>query len=164
EAGEEIFSDYPFTYVVGGVMNTATVMQGLGLDAGVYFPSENGFLGKALQQVVEEHGVTSLPFDSRSISASIVFRKKADRGFLASADFSGFSSLDTVPSCRVLRIAGLKEAYAAKDFIHECRSKGVLVSVSGSYSPRELEMLGNEKDFCDFLFLNETEAQIAFKD
>lgn len=163
EAGQEIFSD-SFSYEVGGVLNTSTVLSALGLSTGVIYPATKSFLSAAIASVVDEHKLVSFPFDSKSISTSIVFRKKADRGFLTSADFAGFKNLDTVPDCRIVHVAGLKEAYAAKNFLHECRKRGILVSVSGSYCPAELEMLAGEKDFCDFLFLNETEAIMAFKD
>jgi sugar/nucleoside kinase (ribokinase family) len=160
--GEELFlSEMPIRF--GGALNTASVIQSLGVSTKLFVPSGHGVLDRVLRETFKNQNLDFETFASKDNPAvSIVFRlPQGDRSFLSHIDEGAFQQFRAAQGLSWMHIAGLKEAFAVRKELQKLQSWGTRISVCGSWAPQELEVL-KDHSFWDLLFLNEKEAHQAF--
>ena len=160
--GQERFvPEIPTT--LGGAVNTAAVAHALGHPARLYFPSGHGLVAAAIRFGIDELGLpcTTWPGDSTS-ALSLVYSTGNERAFISSADYESLRACPELPDHGWIHVAGLAEAELLREALEDARSRGAKVSVAGSWSPRHLDALPNQRGRAwDLLVLNRDEARRA---
>ncbi|MET3131088.1 ribokinase [Oxalobacteraceae bacterium GrIS 1.11] len=160
--GEERFVD-GIELALGGALNTATVAAALGLNVTLCVPMGKGIVDQAVQLLAQRLGITLMPIATRDNPAiSLVFSDASDRSFLSTAELDALSTVERLPLCDWVHVPGLEEADRLAPALAGARRDGARISVSGSWSPRQLERLqARAGQDWDLLVLNEKEALAA---
>lgn len=160
--GEELFVD-GIALGLGGALNTASVAASLGLRVGLCVPMGNGIVDQAVALLAQRLGITLMPLQGPDNPAvSLVFSDAQDRAFVSSARFDTLQQLQTLPPAAWIHVPGLEEADRLQLALQQARRQGAQISVSASWSPRQLARLRSRQDQdWDLLVLNEKEAQAA---
>lgn len=160
--GEEVFVD-GIQLALGGALNTATVAAALGLRVTLCVPTGHGIVDQAVALLTQRLGITLEPFAARDNPAiSLVFSDANDRAFVSTAELDVLASVKRLPASTWVHVPGLEEAARLAGPLALARQNGARISVSGSWSPRQLSQLAERKDPAwDLLVLNEKEAQAA---
>lgn len=163
--GEELFVD-GITLALGGALNTATVAAALGLRVTLCMPMGHGIVDQAVQLLAQRLGITLVPFAARDNPAiSLVFSDASDRSFVSTADLDVLASVERLPASTWVHVPGLEEADRLAAALARARRDGAHISVSGSWSPKQLGRLAGRSDQAwDLLVLNEKEALAACDD
>ena len=148
---------------LGGAVNTAAVAHALGHPTRLYFPSGHGLAAAAIRFGMEQLGLPCTTWPSDSTSAlSLVYSTGRDRAFISAADYESLRACPELPDHGWIHVAGLAEAELLRETLEGARRRGAKVSVAGSWSPRHLDALPNQRDRAwDLLVLNHDEAQRA---
>ncbi len=160
--GEELFVD-GMTLTLGGALNSASVAAALGLRVTLCLPMGQGIADQAVTLLAQRLGITLLPVPARDNPAlSLVFSDAQDRAFVSSAELAALAGLQQLPASTWVHVPGLEEAARLSAPLAQARQRGARISVSGSWSPRQLGQLAQAQDRAwDLLVLNEKEAQAA---
>lgn len=160
--GEELFVD-GIALGLGGALNTASVAAALGLQVGLCVPMGNGIVDQAVVLLAQRLGIELIPLQAPDNPAvSLVFSDAQDRAFVSSARLDALQQLQTLPSATWVHVPGLEEAERLQPALQQARRQGARISVSASWSPRQLARLaGRQGQDWDLLVLNEKEAQAA---
>ncbi len=163
--GEEVFVE-GITLALGGALNTATVAAALGLRVTLCVPMGHGIVDQAVELLAQRLGITLEPFAARDNPAiSLVFSDATDRAFVSTAELDVLASVERLSASTWVHVPGLEEAARLAGPLARARQNGARISVSGSWSPRQLGRLAGRKDCAwDLLVLNEKEAQAACGD
>ncbi|OHC73072.1 MAG: hypothetical protein A3H24_06250 [Rhodoferax sp. RIFCSPLOWO2_12_FULL_60_11] len=163
--GEELFVD-GIQLALGGALNTATVAAALGLRVTLCVPMGHGIVDQAVALLAQRLGITLVPFASRDNPAiSLVFSDANDRAFVSTAELDVLASVKRLPASTWVHVPGLEEAARLAGPLAQARQDGARISVSGSWSPRQLGRLQGRQDCAwDLLVLNEKEALAACGD
>lgn len=163
--GEELFVD-GIELALGGALNTATVAAALGLQVTLCMPMGHGIVDQAVQLLAQRLGITLVPFAARDNPAiSLVFSDANDRSFVSTADLEVLTSVERLPAGTWVHVPGLEEADRLAAPLARARRDGARISVSGSWSPRQLGRIKGRSDHAwDLLVLNEKEALAACDD
>lgn len=161
-AGEELFVD-GIALGLGGALNTASVAAALGLQVDLCVPMGNGIVDQAVLLLAQRLGIHLIPLQAPDNPAvSLVFSDAQDRAFVSSARLDALQQLQTLPSAAWVHVPGLEEADRLQPALQQARQQGARISVSASWSPRQLARLASRQDRdWDLLVLNEKEAQAA---
>lgn len=160
--GEELFVD-GIALGLGGALNTASVAAALGLRVGLCVPMGQGIVDQAVRLLAQRMGIGLLPLPAPDNPAvSLVFSDTRDRAFLSTARFDVLQQVSDLPPAAWVHVPGLEEADRLQPALRQARQQGARISVSASWSPRQLARLGARqgRDW-DLLVLNEKEAQAA---
>lgn len=160
--GEEVFVD-GMTLALGGALNTASVAAALGLRVTLCLPMGGGIVDQAIDLLAQRLGITLAPLPARDNPAiSLVFSDAQDRAFVSSAQLDVLADLRQLPASAWVHVPGLEEAARLAAPLAQARQRGARISVSASWSPRQLAQLAWRQDRAwDLLVLNEKEAQAA---
>ncbi|NDP40746.1 MAG: carbohydrate kinase family protein [Rhodoferax sp.] len=163
--GEELFID-GIQLALGGALNTATVAAALGLRVTLCVPMGHGIVDQAVALLAQRLGITLAPLPARDNPAiSLVFSDANDRAFVSTAELDVLVSVKRLPASAWVHVPGLEEAARLGGPLALARQDGARISVSGSWSPRQLSVLAERKENAwDLLVLNEKEAQAACGD
>ncbi len=163
--GEELFVD-GIQLALGGALNTATVAAALGLRVTLCVPMGHGMVDQAVALLAQRLGITLEPFAARDNPAiSLVFSEPNDRAFVSTAELNVLASVKRLPASSWVHVPGLEEAARLGGPLALARQDGARISVSGSWSPCQLNALAERQDEAwDLLVLNEKEAQAACGD
>jgi ribokinase len=163
--GEELFIE-GIELALGGALNTATVAAALGLRVTLCLPMGRGIVDQAVQLLAQRLGITLLPLATRDNPAiSLVFSDRHDRSFVSTADLDVLATLERLPASAWVHVPGLEEAERLAGPLAQARQDGARISVSGSWSPRQLGLLAARSGCAwDLLVLNEKEALAACGD
>ena len=163
--GEEVFVD-GIALALGGALNTATVAAALGLRVTLCVPMGHGIVDQAVELLAQRLGITLVPLASRDNPAiSLVFSDADDRSFVSTAELDVLASVRRLPASTWVHVPGLEEAARLAGPLAQARQDGARISVSGSWSPRQLGRLQGRQDRpWDLLVLNEKEALAACSD
>ncbi|MGK2860069.1 MAG: carbohydrate kinase family protein [Thermoanaerobaculia bacterium] len=163
--GQEVFVD-GIELGLGGALNTATVAAALGLKVTLCIPMGRGIVDQAVELLAGRLGIALEPVASRDNPAvSLVFSDERDRSFLSSADLNALARIERLPQGAWVHVPGLEEVDRIEAPLARARRDGARISVSGSWSPRQLERLGHRTGrVWDLLVLNEKEAEAACGD
>ena len=163
--GEELLVD-GIQLALGGALNTATVAAALGLRVTLCVPMGHGIVDQAVELLAQRLGITLVPFAARDNPAiSLVFSDANDRAFVSTAELDVLASVKRLPASTWVHVPGLEEAARLAGPLAQARQDGAGISVSGSWSPRQLKCLAEGQDRTwDLLVLNEKEAQAACGD
>lgn len=163
--GEELFVD-GIQLALGGALNTATVAAALGMRVTLCIPMGHGIVDQAVELLAQRLGITLLPFPARDNPAiSLVFSDASDRSFVSTADLDVLTTVDHLPPSTWVHVPGLEEADRLQAPLARARRSGARISVSGSWSPRQLDRLAERREHAwDLLVLNEKEALAACGD
>ncbi len=160
--GEELFVD-GIALGLGGALNTASVAAALGLRVGLCVPMGQGIVDQAVASLAQRMGIALLPLPAPDNPAvSLVFSDARDRAFVSTARFDVLQQVSDLPPAAWIHVPGLEEADRLQPALRQARQQGARISVSASWSPRQLARLGARqgRDW-DLLVLNEKEAQAA---
>lgn len=162
EPGQERFVPEIPT-ALGGAVNTAAVAHALGHPTRLYFPSGNGLVAAAIRFGVEQLGLPCTTWPSDSTSAlSLVYSTSSERAFISAADYESLRACPELPGRGWIHVPGLAEAELLRGALEDARKRGARISVAGSWSPRHLIALPNQRNRAwDLLVLNRDEAQHA---
>lgn len=160
--GEEVFVD-GIALALGGALNTASVAAALGLKVSLCVPMGHGIVDQAVELLAQRLGITLVPLAARDNPAiSLVFSDAQDRAFVSTAELDTLASVKHLPASTWVHVPGLEEAARLCGPLTRVRQDGALISVSGSWSPRQLSQLARHQGHAwDLLVLNEKEAQAA---
>jgi len=160
--GEEVFVD-GMTLALGGALNTASVAAALGLRVTLCLPMGHGLVDQAVSLLAQRLGITLAPLPARDNPAiSLVFSDVQDRAFVSSAQLDALTGVRQLPASAWVHVPGLEEAARLAEPLAQARRQGARISVSASWSPRQLAQLARRQDRAwDLLVLNEKEAQAA---
>jgi sugar/nucleoside kinase (ribokinase family) len=163
--GEELFVD-GIGLGLGGALNTATVAAALGLQVTMCVPMGHGIVDQAVSALAERQGITLVPLPAPDNPAiSLVFSDANDRAFVSSASFDVLADIAPLPPAAWIHVPGLEEADRLAGPLAQARKDGACISVSASWSPRQLERLAQRTgQGWDLLVLNEKEAMAACGD
>jgi len=163
--GEELFVD-GIELALGGALNTATVAAALGLDVTLCVPMGEGIVDHAVAALAKSLGITLLPLDAPDDPAiSLVFSDARDRAFVSAARLDVLADVQRLPPSAWIHVPGLEEASRLESPLARARQEGARISVSASWSPRQLALLGGRTGQAwDLLVLNDKEALAAFGD
>jgi ribokinase len=163
--GEELFVD-GIELALGGALNTATVAAALGLRVTLCVPMGHGIVDQAVALLAQRLGITLVPLEAPDNPAiSLVFSDAHDRAFVSSAKFDVLAQVKRLPPSAWVHVPGLEEANRLERPLAQARQDGARVSVSASWSPRQLGRLAQRKvQAWDLLVLNEKEALAACAD
>lgn len=163
--GEELFVD-GIQLALGGALNTATVAAALGLRVTLCVPMGHGIVDQAVALLAQRLGITLEPFAARDNPAiSLVFSEANDRAFVSTAELDALTSVTRLPAGAWVHVPGLEEAARLGEPLALARQDGARISVSGSWSARQLSALAARKESAwDLLVLNEKEAHAACGD
>ncbi|MBU1558137.1 carbohydrate kinase family protein [Patescibacteria group bacterium] len=164
-AGEELFVD-GIQLALGGALNSATVAAALGLHVTLCVPLGQGIVDQAVVLLTKRLGIRLEPLAASDNPAiSLVFSNSSDRSFVSTSDFEVLTKVKHLPTSRWVHVPGLEEAYRLKESLTQARRDGARISVSASWSPRQLSQLVERKSPAwDLLVLNENEALAACGD
>lgn len=162
EPGQERFVPEIPT-ALGGAVNTAAVAHALGHPTRLYFPRGNGLVAAAIRFGVEQLGLPCTTWPSDSTSAlSLVYSTSSERAFISAADYESLRACPELPGRGWIHVPGLAEAELLRGALEDARKRGARISVAGSWSPRHLIALPNQRNRAwDLLVLNRDEAQHA---
>lgn len=160
--GEELFVA-GISLGLGGALNTATVASALGLRVTLCVPMGRGIVDQAVATLAQRMGITLVPIAAPDNPAvSLVFSDTHDRAFVSSAKLDLLTSVEALPHAKWVHVPGLEEASRLEGQLARARQGGSRVSVSASWSPRQLSQLTQHKGQAwDLLVLNEKEALAA---
>lgn len=160
--GEEVFVD-GIQLALGGALNTATVAAALGLQVTLCVPMGNGIVDQAVELLAQRLGIELEPLPASDNPAiSLVFSDTHDRAFLSTAQLDVLTTVKHLPSSTWVHVPGLEEADRLEAPLRQARQAGARISVSGSWSPRQLSQLAKrETTGWDLLVLNKKEAMAA---
>lgn len=163
--GEELFVD-GIQLALGGALNTATVAAALGLRVTLCVPMGHGIVDQAVELLAQRLGITLEPFAARDNPAiSLVFSDAHDRSFVSTAELDVLATVKRLPPGAWVHVPGLEEADRLEGPLAQARREGARISVSASWSPRQLSRLAGRKGRAwDLLVLNEKEALAACGD
>ena len=165
DPGKELFVD-GIALSLGGALNTATVAAALGLQVTLCLPMGHGIVDEAVASLARRLGITLVPIAARDNPAiSLVFSDADDRSFVSTAELDVLATLDRLPASTWVHVPGLEEADRLAAPLARARRDGARISVSGSWSPRQLDRLAARSGGAwDLLVLNEKEALAACGD
>lgn len=160
--GQELFVDR-IELGLGGALNTATVAAALGLQVTLCTPMGHGIVDQAVALLVERLGMTLVPLAAPDNPAiSLVFSDTKDRAFLSSARLDVLAQVKHLPKAAWVHVPGLEEASRLEGPLANARQAGARISVSASWSTRQLSRLAERQGQAwDLLVLNEKEALAA---
>lgn len=160
--GEELFVE-GIALGLGGALNTASVAAALGLRVGLCVPMGNGIVDQAVALLAQRLGIELIALTAPDNPAvSLVFSDAQDRAFVSSARLDALQQLQTLPRASWVHVPGLEEADRLQVALQQARRQGARISVSASWSPRQLGRLATRQgQDWDLLVLNEKEAQAA---
>lgn len=160
--GEEVFVD-GIQLALGGALNTATVAAALGLRVTLCVPMGNGIVDQAVTSLTQRLGIQLEPFHASDNPAiSLVFSDTHDRAFVSTAQLDVLTNVKRLPKSSWVHVPGLEEADRLEEPLRQAQQDGARISVSGSWSPRQLGQLAKrEATSWDLLILNEKEALAA---
>lgn len=163
--GEEVFVE-GIALALGGALNTATVAAALGLKVTLCVPMGNGIVDQAVAALAQRLGITLVPLATRDNPAiSLVFSDASDRSFVSTADLDVLAGVEQLPPGTWVHVPGLEEVDRLARPLALARRDGARISVSGSWSPRQLDRLATRSGSpWDLLVLNEKEARAACGD
>lgn len=163
--GEEVFVE-GIALALGGALNTATVAAALGLQVTLCVPMGNGIVDHAVAALAQRLGITLVPLATRDNPAiSLVFSDARDRSFVSTADLDVLAGVERLPPSAWVHVPGLEEAGRLAGPLALARRGAARISVSGSWSPRQLDRLAAHSGApWDLLVLNEKEALAACGD
>ena len=163
--GEELFVE-GIALALGGALNTATVAAALGLQVTLCVPMGNGIVDHAVAALAQRLGITLVPLATGDNPAiSLVFSDARDRSFVSTADLDALAGVERLPPSAWVHVPGLEEADRLAGPLALARGGGARISVSGSWSPRQLDRLAARSDCAwDLLVLNEKETLAACGD
>ncbi|MCF8159059.1 MAG: carbohydrate kinase family protein, partial [Polaromonas sp.] len=126
-------------------------------------PMGGGIADQAIGLLAQRLGITLMPLPARDNPAiSLVFSDAQDRAFVSSAQLDVLASARQLPASTWVHVPGLEEAARLAAPLARARQRGARISVSASWSPRQLAQLAGRQDRAwDLLVLNEKEAQAA---
>jgi len=158
-AGEEVFVE-GIELGLGGALNTATVAAALGLRVTLCVPMGNGIVDQAVAVLAQRLGITLVAMAAPDNPAiSLVFSDAHDRAFVSSARLDALAQVKPLPKAAWVHVPGLEEADRLEGQLAQARQDGARISVSASWSPRQLARLCQRKGQAwDLLVLNEKEA------
>jgi sugar/nucleoside kinase (ribokinase family) len=160
--GEEMFVD-GIALGLGGALNTASVAAALGLRVALCVPMGNGIVDQAVALLAQRLGIALIALQAPDNPAvSLVFSDAQDRAFVSSAHLDALQQLQTLPPASWVHVPGLEEADRLQPALQQARQHGARISVSASWSPRQLARLPSRQGQpWDLLVLNEKEARAA---
>lgn len=160
--GEELFVD-GIELALGGALNTATVAAALGLRVTLCVPMGHGIVDQAVAALAQRLGISLVPLAAPDNPAiSLVFSDAHDRAFVSSAKLDVLAQVQRLPKAAWVHVPGLEEADRLERPLAQARQDGARISVSASWSPRQLSRLAQRKGQAwDLLVLNEKEALAA---
>lgn len=160
--GEELFVD-GIELALGGALNTATVAAALGLRVTLCIPMGHGIVDQAVVALAQRLGISLVPLAAPDNPAiSLVFSDAHDRAFVSSAKLDVLAQVQRLPKAAWVHVPGLEEADRLEGPLAKARQDGARISVSASWSPRQLSRLAQRKaQAWDLLVLNEKEALAA---
>lgn len=160
--GEEVFVD-GMTLTLGGALNTASVAAALGLNVTLCLPMGEGLVDQAVKVLAQRLGITLMPLPAPDNPAiSLVFSDAQDRAFVSTAALDTLRTVKRLPASTWVHVPGLEEAARLATPLAQARQQGAHISVSGSWSPHQLQRLATRHGRpWDLLVLNEKEAQAA---
>ena len=163
--GQELFVD-GIELGLGGALNTATVAAALGSQVTLCTPLGHGMVDQAVALLAQRMGITLVPLAAPDNPAiSLVFSDAQDRAFVSSARLDVLAQLKRLPKAAWVHVPGLEEASRLEGPLTEARRDGARISVSASWSPRQLGRLAERRGQAwDLLVLNEKEALAACGD
>lgn len=163
--GEELFVD-GIRLGLGGALNTATVAAALGLRVTLCVPLGHGIVDQAVELLAQRLGITLEPLAASDNPAiSLVFSDANDRSFVSTAELDVLARVKRLPPGAWVHVPGLEEADRLEGLLAQARRDGARISVSASWSPRQLGRLAaREGRAWDLLVLNEKEALAACGD
>lgn len=163
--GEELFVD-GIQLALGGALNTATVAAALGLKVTLCVPMGRGIVDQAVEILTERLGIALEPLAAPDNPAiSLVFADANDRSFVSTAELEVLTRVRRLPRSAWVHVPGLEEADRLGSPLAAARQDGARISVSASWSPRQLSRLcGLGGHPWDLLVLNEKEARAACSD
>lgn len=162
EPGTETFVE-TLSVRLGGALNTASVVRALGHRAALASPRGAGPTDLAVKETLRHLDVDDVFWPSRNDPAvSLVYYTASDRSFLSAADADALTNCPPLPAARWIHVPGLLEAEKLAPRLAQARAQGALVSVSGSWAPKQLARLrdGRERVW-DLLILNDAEANVV---
>jgi sugar/nucleoside kinase (ribokinase family) len=164
-AGEELFVE-GMQLALGGALNSATVAAALGLQVCLCVPLGEGIVDQAVVQLTKRLGIRLEPLAASDNPAiSLVFSNSSDRSFVSTSEFEVLTRVKRLPKSRWVHVPGLEEADRLEEPLAHARRNGARISVSGSWSPGQLDQLAERNSpVWDLLVLNEKEALRACAD
>ncbi len=160
--GEEMFVE-GIALGLGGALNTASVAAALGLQVDLCVPMGNGIVDQAVALLAQRLAIRLVPLRAPDNPAvSLVFSDAQDRAFVSTAHLDALQQLQNLPPAAWVHVPGLEEADRLQSALQQARGQGARISVSASWSPRQLARLASRQGQAwDLLVLNEKEAQAA---
>lgn len=157
--GEELFVD-GMQLALGGALNSATVAAALGLQVTLCVPLGQGIVDQAVVLLTKRLGIRLEPLEANDNPAiSLVFSDSSDRSFVSTSEFEVLTKVKKLPKSCWVHVPGLEEADRLEEPLAQARRDGARISVSASWSPRQLgQLVERKKPAWDLLVLNEKEV------